>query len=193
MSREILFRGKQIDNGDWVQGYLFRIWERAYICWGTVNEVPDMTEVDPETVCQYTGVTDENGRKIFEGDIVTINGENEHFAVKWDDDTARFVMRSGTLVVDFDNYWGREVEVIGNMHDNPEFLKNKIDVKELRELSDAYTACGHSDAGRKFRQAANTIEDLSVKLAAANMEQAAGRKEKPCHGRLLRIPGNIPE
>ena len=51
--REILFRGKRVDNGTWTCGYLFCIWERTYLCWGTTNGVPNMEEVIPETVCQF--------------------------------------------------------------------------------------------------------------------------------------------
>ncbi|SBW02438.1 hypothetical protein KL86CLO1_11646 [uncultured Eubacteriales bacterium] len=74
--RECLFRGKRLENGAWVEGYLFCQWERAYILWGTTNGIPDMTEVDPATVGQYTGLTDKHGKKIFEGEVCrTDDGE----------------------------------------------------------------------------------------------------------------------
>lgn len=62
MEDRYLYKAKRIDNGEWVQGYLYGIWEKRYILWGMTNDVPDMIEVDPSTICQCTGLKDEINR-----------------------------------------------------------------------------------------------------------------------------------
>lgn len=122
MSREILFKAKRIDNGEWVEGDLERtkyddvIWivdvrgEKCYRC-------------DLDTICQYIGLTDKNDKKIWENDIVELPDEEGYFTCKWEEDAARFVMNGDGLTVDFDNYWSYQTEVAGNIFDNPELLE----------------------------------------------------------------------
>ena len=74
MNDRYLYRAKNIDDGEWVQGYLYGIWERRYILWGMTNDVPDMIEVDTSTICQCTGLRDKNGKLIWENDIVDFLG-----------------------------------------------------------------------------------------------------------------------
>lgn len=122
--RDILFRGKRLDNGEWVYGNLFLSDTDggAYILAGS-RIVTIEWEVDPSTVGQYTGLLDKNGERIFEGDVLTVDGEDGFFVLEFQEDTARFVMSGDSIVVDFDNFWSYEVEVMGNIHDSPEFLE----------------------------------------------------------------------
>lgn len=121
--REIIFRAKHAHalrhneqlNGTWVYGYLQD--EKHISHPGLAGEFL----IDEVTAGQYIGILDKNKKKIYEGDIVFIDGEDEYFTVEWDDDTARFIMSSKTLTVDFGSYWGYQVEVIGNVHENAAF------------------------------------------------------------------------
>lgn len=78
MENRYLFRGKRKDNGEWVQGYLYGIWERRYILWGMTNDIPNMVEVDPSTVCRCTGRKDKNGKLIYENDIMVAYYDEEN-------------------------------------------------------------------------------------------------------------------
>ncbi len=134
MSREILFKAKRTDNGEWVEGALFDsedycvIGQQIKFSPYTKNEckIAGYT-VDKTTICQYTGLTDKNGKKIWENDIVEIPKEDGYFKAEWEEDTARWIMdnKSERYIVDFDNYWSYEVEVVSNIFDNPELLEVK--------------------------------------------------------------------
>ncbi len=126
--RDIEFRGKRTDNGEWVHGYVCRYgWtgkENTYI-------VPDYAsalyslEVDPKTVGQYTGLKDKNGTKIFEGDIVMLRGDEEPYQVVFDESC--FQIYDSSVCYVMDNFYDYEMEVIGNIYDNPELLGGKED------------------------------------------------------------------
>lgn len=131
--REILFRGKRTDNGEWVYGYV----NETTVCGASgskiatvINKKPrkpyddDWWEIDPSTVGQYTGMDDRNDTKIFEGDIVEGNwlGEISRYQICYDKGLASFIGLRGigytTFTYDLD-----EFEIIGNVYDNPELLK----------------------------------------------------------------------
>lgn len=122
--REILFRG-QTASGEWVEGDLF-INSRneltlTYIRY-PVNDISySRAKVFPETVGQYTGLTDKNGKKIFEGDIV--NFSNILYYIVFADGCFR-ICRNGQYSYTLHNLHSA-FEVIGNIHDNPELLKGR--------------------------------------------------------------------
>ncbi|MDE7331234.1 MAG: YopX family protein [Lachnospiraceae bacterium] len=132
MAREILFRAKRIDDGEWVEGFLFSTSEHTYIAYQ--NQFDDdlflsakeiFIEVDPETVCQYAGYTDLHKQKAFEHDIVFYEdgGCNGHitfkegqFLIEWEE--SRPDLKSDI------HFWftQRRIHIIGNIFDNPELI-----------------------------------------------------------------------
>lgn len=128
--REILYRGKRVDNGKWVEGYFYKIWDKTFILWGMTGDSPNMEEVIPETVGQYTGLTDKNKKKIFEGNIVEFTDKFTHEkgrakivfeAFKWKYSGCYY--GGNPIVWLCINDSSVEFEVIGNIHDNSELLE----------------------------------------------------------------------
>lgn len=139
MNREILFRGKRIENGEWVYGDLIQLSEHDDYWYILPNGVSaEMYEKEPylfrqndvmcevalakvfrETIGEFTGLTDKNGNEIFEGDILKWDsrewGGEYNEVVRWD--YGQFDMRK--------NDWKEWCEIIGNIYDNPELLADK--------------------------------------------------------------------
>lgn len=120
--REILFRGKRTDNGEWVKGFYVCVLDTHYIMTGKFDSLTngiinsEAYKVDPSTVGQFTGLEDKLGTKIFEGDVIDDLGIE--YIVVFDSDYAQFRGK-------FDG-WNAEIshiasrcEVIGNIYDNP--------------------------------------------------------------------------
>lgn len=146
--REILFRAKRADNGEWINGYLVELGKESFSDtqrYGICNKaIPlggsgvcynlKIDEVISETVGQYTGLTDKNDKKIFEWDILKVKSYDYDYEY-----LTKVFYNSNTFCVDvygqdYDytsigfayDIWDDEnceIEVIGNIHDNPELLK----------------------------------------------------------------------
>lgn len=121
--REVKFRGKCLDNGEWIKGDLLRMNGHWFIFPDPAPKGIDKYAVDSATVGQYTGLKDRNGKEIYEGDIFQTTDSNGYclVVVEWDDINARFLGRDKHK-----NIWyvGREpaAVIIGNIHDNPELI-----------------------------------------------------------------------
>ena len=133
MSREILFKAKRKDNGEWVEGYYLNIAKiNHFICTGkikldrVINRIiaPEMYTIDPNTICQYTGFTDKNGKKIWENDIVR-NKKGDIGVAQWFEEHAAFMIWNKTkncVCYLAENDFSK-IEVIGNVFDNPYLLE----------------------------------------------------------------------
>lgn len=131
--REILFRGNRKDNGEWVYGNYAVTDNNEKQHFIFQNKAFEF-EVVPETVGQYTGITDDNGKKIFEGDILGVTNDDPDY-----DYITKVYLDCDTLCVDVQGQdydytsigfaieiWDDEcdqVEIIGNIYDNPELLE----------------------------------------------------------------------
>lgn len=128
--RDILFRGKRRYNGEWVEGFYYNdLWGDNVHCniiYGGIDY-----EVIPETVGQYTGLTDKNGNRIFEGDVV--EAYDDIYVNGFAEVKGKVFFNCGSFDIDVEDvgyiplysYGTENIEVIGNVHDNGDLLKGE--------------------------------------------------------------------
>ena len=138
--REIIFKGKNKKSGKWVEGNLIvkhkksknienldddnkiTLETKYSIQYKNKKGKYSSCEVYERTIGQYTGLKDRGNNRIFEKDIVYVESEDETAIIIWDEETARFIIQFNDWCADFDNYYGKELEVICY---NPELLEDK--------------------------------------------------------------------
>lgn len=138
MSREILFKAKRKDNGEWVEGYYCRYGfsrkEKHYIIPSYAADLYDY-EIDINTICQYTGLTDKNGDKIWENDVVKCYADTDDlgndlyffYKVIWHESYHCWWLSDIHILEDeyLHECNPNDIEVIGNIFDNAELLKGE--------------------------------------------------------------------
>lgn len=139
--RQIKFRGKRLDNGKWVHGFLVN---KHYINRGNPYaniwiENHDLIRIDTGTIGQFTGLTDKNGKEIYEGDIVLYESwrhgsvsdipdfkftyEIRFTMLRWMCHGVGYCQDAAATLLNNDGCIARRIKVIGNIHDNPELIK----------------------------------------------------------------------
>ena len=125
MDREIKFRGKRIDNGEWVFGYYTKEWYADGVGGSSIRyyiydfNTQKQFKVIPETVGQFTGLRDKNDKEIYEGDIIV--GEPEiKMIVEWDERVGCFCGIAPKMMVRINGTSFHKKEIVGNIYDNPE-------------------------------------------------------------------------
>ena len=133
--REILFKAKRIDNGEWVEGCYVTSDGKSFICMDIVEHYCVIAlrwfEIDPETLCQFTGICDKNGNRIWENDILMAHLDESYpedvtyETVEWG--VAGWVgHEAGSIDREYiDKFDLEHFEVVGNIFDNPELLQEE--------------------------------------------------------------------
>ena len=130
MNREIKFRGKRKEGSEWLYGLPYKVNNDYYIqVEGGLNS-PDYYRVDSNTIGQFTGLLDKNGKEIYEGDLLDCDPSPQlpenPIKVGWSNKYASFVLNKSGWA--YSHYFGEalnpeDCEIIGNIHDNPELIK----------------------------------------------------------------------
>lgn len=127
MSREIKFRVWDVENKEMLNVQELDFEPTFY--GGRIAIRPDQYndyfDTEDMILMQYTGVNDKCGKEIYENDIVYVAGEDENATIEWDEQTARFIIHFDGWIADFDNYYGKELEIMGDIYNNPELLGEK--------------------------------------------------------------------
>lgn len=124
MNREIKFRVWDIKNKEMLKVQELDFEPTFY--GGRIAIRPDQYndyfDTEDMILMQYTGVNDRFGNEIYESDIVYVRSEDENAIIEWDEQTARFIIHFDGWIADFDNYYGKELEIMGDIYNNPELL-----------------------------------------------------------------------
>lgn len=128
--RQIKFRGKDEDTKEWLYGFYTQFQhpnhqEMKYCICTEKSQYKKVMGVIPDTVSQFTGLVDRNGKEIYENDIVSFPLKHKNLLVEWNDDLCVYQFSDGSLINSGDNY-SEIIFIVGDVFDNPELLNEKI-------------------------------------------------------------------